>query len=372
MSTLSPTVTLTPKTSPHICGVGDYTLNLATHCQSHLGHPIHLIVETTCDPQTHPVTIHPLVADWSPDHLISLFHRLQAARVGTVILQYTCFSYSAQGYNPHLGPFWQRCRQHFQTLLVVHETYNRLALRYPGTWALNPRQKAVLRRLVQASHQVFCGSEPYRHQLLRLGCPAHQLHALPIPNNIPPQPLSPPQKVALQQELGLSPDLPTLALFGCRESIYPTWLTRLDQHLRQRGRPIQWLLLGNAQKLTVPLTHTIARPGFLSAAALSHHLQLADILLMPHRDGISAKRTSLMAALEHGIPVVGTQGVLTDGFFHQLPSLFLAPDYGRFQGQLVATLDDLGQLGQALATTRRYYDEHLSWPAVVKGLEPYL
>lgn len=372
MSALSPTVTLTPKTPPHICGVGDYTLNLATHCQSHLGHPIDLIVETTCTPQTHPVTIHPLMAGWSPSHLTSLFNQLQAAGVRRVILQYTAFSYSPRGYNPYLVPFWERCHQHFQTLLVVHETYNRLALRYPGTWALNPRQKAVLRGLLQASHQVFCGSEPYRHQLRRLGCPDRQLHALPIPNNIPPQPLAPQQRATLQHALGLSPSVPTLALFGCRESIYPTWLTRLDQHLSQGGRPIQWLLLGNAQKLTPPLAHTVARPGFLSAAALSHHLQLADILLMPHAGGISAKRTSLMAALEHGIPVVGTQGVLTDGFFHQLPSLFLAPDHGQFQGQLVATLDDLPQLGQALATTQQYYDQHLSWSAVVRGLEPYL
>lgn len=374
MSQLSPIVTLTPKTPPHICGVGDYTINLATHCQSQLNLDINIVVETSCDPRSEPIKIQPLVKNWSPTGCQALLTELEASGVKTVILQYTGFSYSPKGFNLNLIPFWQDCAQRFQALLMVHETYNRWDLKYPGTWALNPCQKYLLRQLTQVSHQVFCGSETYLSQLKRIISDPQKLHYLPIPSNIPPDPLTSDQRQVLQHSLNLPSNHHVLSLFGCQHSIRQDWLYKLDRHLKQLNQPISWLLLGNAQQILLPLLNPVLRPGHLTASRLSHHLQLSDLLLMPHELGISAKRTSLMAAIEHGVPIIGTKGYLTDQFLCQLPSIKLVDDsnYKQFEQQVIAALAQLTTLKNAAKLSQAYYYKRLSWPIVTNTLLPYL
>ena len=374
MPQLSRIISITSKTPPHVCGVGDYTINLVTHCKQQLGQDIHLIVGTNCNSQSEPIAIHPIVENWSSSNLSTLLTQLQTANVHTVLLQYTGFSYSLRGFNLNLISFWQQCARHFQTLLIVHETYNRWALKYPGTWTLNPLQKYVLHRLVRFSHHVFCGSKTYLQQIKQLSHQPAKLHHLPIPNNIPPLPFSALQRQNLLHHLGIAPDQIILTLFGCRVAIYQDWLMAIDRDLKAAGYSITWMLLGDAQKINLPLQFPVIRPGFLNPVDLSHHLQLSDLLLMPHELGISAKRTSLMAALEHGIPVIGTQGYLTDSFFSHLPSLKLSPDrdYHSFASQVLQALNHLPDLKQATQTTQAYYQDHLSWAVVTQTLQPYL
>ncbi len=56
----------------------------------------------------------------------------------------------------------------------------------------------------------------------------------------------------------------------------------------------------------------VHRPGALPAERVARHLACADIFLAPFSDGVSTRRTTLMAALQHGLPVVGTSGESTD------------------------------------------------------------
>jgi glycosyltransferase involved in cell wall biosynthesis len=374
MPQLNNIVTITSKAPPHTCGVGDYTINLANHFKFRLNLNLNLVVETTCNSQSEPTTILPIVEDWSPASLQTLFTTLKSSNVQTIILQYTCWSYSPKGLNLNLIPFWQQCAKHFQTILVVHETYLPWSIKHPGTWTTSPRQKYLLQQLVQTSHQVFSGSEVYLQKIKQLTSHHQKLHYLPIPSNIPPDSLTPTQHQELKQQLHIPPHHHVLALFGCQESIRQDWLTKLDRHLQKSNQLIHWLLLGNAQEITSPLLNPIIRPGHLTPIQLSHHLQLADILLMPHRLGISAKRTTLMAALEHGIPVVGTDGYLTDAFFRNLSSIRLASDrhYPQFAAQVTQALAELPTLRNTAKITQAYYHNHLSWPVVTQTLSPYL
>jgi hypothetical protein len=382
MSILSNIVTVSSKAPPHTCGVGDYTINFSNNCKIKLNLNINLVVEVTCDYQSEPITILPIVENWSPASFQTLFLTLKASNVQTIILQYTCWSYSPKGLNLDLIPFWQQCSKHFQTILIAHETYLPWSIKHPGTWITSPRQKYLLKQLVQTSHQVFSGSEVYLQQIKQLtplrlarGNAHHQkLHYLPIPSNIPPAPLTPIQHQKIKQQLHIPPHYHILALFGCQESIHQDWLTKIDRHLQELNQPIYWLLLGNAQRITSPLLNPVIRPGHLTPNQLSHHLQIADLLLMPHRLGISAKRTTLMAALEHGIPIVGTHGYLTDAFFHNLPSIQLVPDhhYPQFAAQVIKAISDLSSLRNAAKATQTYYHDHLSWNVVTQTLLPYL
>ena len=52
--------------------------------------------------------------------------------------------------------------------------------------------------------------------------------------------------------------------------------------------------------------------GPLSARALAEHVGACDLLVQPYPDGISSRRTSAMAGLALGVPVVTTRGRLTE------------------------------------------------------------
>jgi glycosyltransferase involved in cell wall biosynthesis len=65
--------------------------------------------------------------------------------------------------------------------------------------------------------------------------------------------------------------------------------------------------------------------GKLSAWEVSHHLSACDVLIQPYPDGVSSRRTSLMAGLENGKPIVTTTGWLTEPLWLESDAVALAP-----------------------------------------------
>jgi glycosyltransferase involved in cell wall biosynthesis len=55
--------------------------------------------------------------------------------------------------------------------------------------------------------------------------------------------------------------------------------------------------------------------GTLDETALAAHVAACDILVQPYPDGISSRRTSAMAGLRLGVPLVTTSGYLTEPFW---------------------------------------------------------
>ncbi|MBD2391660.1 glycosyltransferase family 4 protein [Aphanizomenon flos-aquae FACHB-1416] len=373
MNKFNQLVTITPKTHPHVCGVGDYTVNLAKYCKTYHNIDIDLLVEKGCQATSEPVNILPYIEDWSLESCQKTINRLEAENVRTVILQYAPGLYLKKGYDRNFIIFWQECAKRFKTLLIAHETYYWF-IKYPGTWVNGIIQQYVLRSIVNTSHHIFCGSELYLKHIKRFSNSHDKIHYLPIPNNIPPQYFSDEQKQALRHHLGIPPQQIVLILFGCLASIRQNWVENLDVYLRKLGYSITWLLLGEAKSVKIHFCNPVIRPGYLSAQGLSYHLQISDLLLMPHEFGVSAKRTSLMSALEHGLPVVGTDARLTDSFLRQLSSIFLSPDgnYQAFQEQLLNVLQQRSNLKGAIQVTQEYYQSNLSWNAVTTTLLPYL
>jgi glycosyltransferase involved in cell wall biosynthesis len=72
-----------------------------------------------------------------------------------------------------------------------------------------------------------------------------------------------------------------------------------------------------------PRPATVRSTGALDCAALSHHLQVCDVLVQPYVDGVSGRRTTTISALEHGVPVATTFGVLSESFWRTSPAVEL-------------------------------------------------
>ncbi len=72
------------------------------------------------------------------------------------------------------------------------------------------------------------------------------------------------------------------------------------------------------------LSGRVRAAGTLAAEDLSRHLAACDLLLQPYPDGVSARRTSVMAGLAHGVAVVTTRGRLTEGVWGEGGAVALA------------------------------------------------
>ena len=138
--------------------------------------------------------------------------------------------------------------------------------------------------------------------------------------------------------------------------------------LRQQGLDAHLLLIGGdvghadptnvayAQKVQAlidrhHLTDFVHRTGYVELPEVSANLLAADVVVMPYRDGVSFRRTTLIAALRHGCPVVSTKpaaDALTEGLTEGLTES-LSPEIQPGENMLLAPPNDALSLAQTIA-----------------------
>jgi glycosyltransferase involved in cell wall biosynthesis len=161
-----------------------------------------------------------------------------------------------------------------------------------------------------------------------------------------------------------------LALFGGGTSL--KWsaghVNTLETVLNEGEIPHCWLLLGGVPREWFSLSTPVLIPGWLDSNALSAHLQLTDIVLMPHAFGLSAKRGTLMAALEHALPVVGTKGALTDSFWSALAGVMMVDiaNAADFAAAVAVLCPDRRRQQTHGLQNAKYYREQLAWPNIAQ------
>ncbi len=142
-------------------------------------------------------------------------------------------------------------------------------------------------------------------------------------------------------------------------------LPTLVPHLMREVASSRLLLLGRGSDLAAEdlrrqlpeLQDRILGAGALAADELSAHLQACDLMVQPYVDGASTRRTTLMAALAHGVPVVTTVGRLSEPFWSSSPavSTVAAGDAeGLIHAAVVLAGDSLRRQQQADAARKTY------------------
>jgi glycosyltransferase involved in cell wall biosynthesis len=118
------------------------------------------------------------------------------------------------------------------------------------------------------------------------------------------------------------------------------------------------------------LANRIHGTGYLAAADLSRHVASCDLMVQPYPDGVSSRRTSLMVALSHGIPAVGTTGHLTEPFWSESNAVALAPtgDTRRMLQLVNWLLNDSRERARTGSAARRLYEARFDIKNVVQAL----
>ena len=113
------------------------------------------------------------------------------------------------------------------------------------------------------------------------------------------------------------------------------------------------------------------RPAPRSRAAgvseLSLRLRASDLVLLPFVEGISTRRTTLMAAFAHEVAVAGVHGRATDDVLKAHPDALLltpAADAAAYARAVVELAADPARLRSMGSAGRRLYEREFDWPVL--------
>lgn len=262
---------------------------------------------------------------------------------------------------------WSRARRGDIVEIVAHEAFLRFR---EGNWkqdcaAFVHRLMTII--LLRAAERVWM-STPAWEPMWRPYCFGRQISFiwLPIPSNIPVAGRR--EDVSAVRQRYAPAGQTILGHFG-------TYGQHIGGILQQvlppllRGRPDKiFLLLGRDgdafQRDFIArwpeLAHQVFAPGTLQTAEVSSHLSACSLLLQPYPDGVTTRRTSVMAGMAHGVPVVTTSGELTEALWIESGAVAMTPagEWGQFVQEaerLLASPDNLdwvGRRGRELYTER--------------------
>ena len=87
--------------------------------------------------------------------------------------------------------------------------------------------------------------------------------------------------------------------------------------------PIGGFCWAGASQAPLKLTSPVPELGWMNSFDLSAHLQLTDVFLIPTIPDSALSEALVIAALQHGLAVVGTRGYMTDKFWQKAEGVAL-------------------------------------------------
>ncbi|MGZ4418093.1 MAG: glycosyltransferase [Gaiellaceae bacterium] len=289
-----------------------------------------------------------------------------------VVLQYNPFMYGRWGFAPWLPVALGRLRSKSAGVcvaLMVHEPYVPMVnwrWTLMGLW-----QRCQLAAALWESHLAFVSIDPWARSLRKLPFARPTFH-LPVGSNLPDMRAA---RNAQRMQLNADDDTVVIATFttGIPGRLVSHLAAAIDEVART-GQKVLVLNLGaGAPRLGEAIAEPVEliEPGRLPSEELASNLAASDLFLAPFIDGVSTRRTTVMAALQHGVPVVGTSGFLTDRIFQNAAHhLRLVPvESPRAFAAAVVHLASNPVERVALGTAgRELYERSFDWPVIAKEL----
>ncbi len=326
--------------------------------------------------------VHPLLPNWNWRCWPGIANFLAAHRPDILHIQYQAAAFDLGGWVNWLP--WYLHRRRSPTRLVT--TFHDLRVPYIFPKAGPFRWRSIL-ALARHSDGVICTNREDLHTLARaLNSPPRLAH-IPLGSNVEPQPPADFDRAAWRSQYQATGQTLLMAYFGfLNDSKGGEELIEALALLRRQGLEVRLLLIGGdvghadptnrayAQKVQalierLGLVDSVHRTGYTDLARVSANLLAADVVVMPYRDGVSFRRTTLIAALRHGCPVISTTSA-DPGLIPEIrpgENMLLAPPRDAAGlARTVALLANNAALRQKLAAGARQLGQLFEWQQIAK------
>ncbi|PEN12818.1 hypothetical protein CRI94_12495 [Longibacter salinarum] len=298
-----------------------------------------------------------------------------------LLVQFNQFSYGRWGLNPFLPWALHRLKRTDPSIGIAWMAHEDFVPAISWKFAImSVWQRAQFRALGRVADRIYFSIAPWVDRYNDWFEDTPVCH-FPIGSNIP---LVNERSTDLKQFLELSDDRFVIGFFGTLRGRLIDHIDAAVQAIRRRAQsrgeqdPVLLYVGPNGTELKQMLpAHCIVDAGRLPAEDVSRHLQIMDLHLTPFPDGISSRRGSFMAGLQHAVPTLGTRGHLTDQALIEADgtAFCLAPadDPASFGARASELYEDtrrrktIGQAGRRLYNET--YDFRITVPRFMDSLE---
>lgn len=359
---------VTSEYPPQPGGVSDYTRLLAMALVE-AGDRVEVWAPAGPDHElaANGVDLHRVERPFSPGGLRRLSAELASApRESILLVQYvpTGFGYRAMNV---AAAAWLAARRQ-RLWLMFHEVAYPVGLRVPLTQSVRGIVNRGMAALaVTRAEQVFV-SVPAWADVLGPLSRGRSLVELPIPSTLPTE-VAADETWAVRERLG---DEVLIGHFGTYGALIAPLLRAILPQLMDRDARRRAVLIGRGSEAFAAGLGSaqVVAAGELASRDAAAHLAACDVLLQPFPDGVTGRRTSLMAGLALGKPVVTNAGHLTDPFWRRTDALALAPspmaaDLLTCAEKVLANPEGWAALGKR---ARALYRQRFSMERVVRTL----
>lgn len=244
-----------------------------------------------------------------------------------ILLQWVPQSFGYRGLNVGLC-LWllSRSRKGDQVEIMVHEPWMPFSGSHPSWNVYAAVHRVMTTVLIRAAAVVWVSAPQWAEMWApyRFG-KSVPFAWLPLPTGIPVEAATEPaEKVA---------EAPTVGYFGLVPSGSAGILRRWIESVLDANEGVGVLLIGKgSREFARSLGEAAEAPGRISATGTldardaSLALQRCDVLIQPYAGGANARRSSLVTALAHGLPIVTTRGEFTEPLWSERRAVVLVEE----------------------------------------------
>lgn len=366
---------LTGEYPPSCGGVGDYSQMVARAlaargCSVHVWSPA--IAEEGVD---SGVRLRPLPDTFGPRARQTLGAAWSAAP-GCVLLQYVPNALGSRGANLRFC-VWLMRRRHPDLRVVFHEPYFYYSLN-PLNNVLALVQRAMAAILLHASTVVYISTETWTRYLDTMAPAGTTMIVVPIPSTVPGDAGACDVAEWRDRFSGSAPTAHVVGHFGT-----------FGEHIADELRPVvtailtedphaRFVCIGRGSEAFASdlagshasFGERVDGTGELPSGQVAAALRACDLVVQPYPDGVTTRRTSVMAALANGVATVTTAGALTEPVWKGSGAVVLAPagEAEAIAAAAVSLLDNPDARATVAAAGRRAYDAHFAIDHTVEAL----
>lgn len=349
---------------PQTGGVADFCRAIAAGLASR-GTDVHVWSPAPAGPAP-AITVHALAGAYSAGGLRALSEALNThAAPRRLFVQWVPHGYGYKSLNlPFCLWVWNRSRRGDDVQLMVHEPFLPFALTRFRQNAGAAVHRLMLMVLLRAAGRVFVSTPSFVPRIRPFGPGGMSCTWLPVPSPVPDR-----ADAALVRERreALAGASPVVGYFGTSNPLVAEVLEAVLRGVVERRPDVKLLLIGRG---TDALAAALRRRAEAGAAVVAHGerpaaeiaalLHCCDVFVQPYPDGVTARRTTLMALLDHGCAVVASAADQTEPWWDGAVELTPVGDVRRMVDAAVALLDSPARRAQLSAAARRMYSERFA------------
>jgi glycosyltransferase involved in cell wall biosynthesis len=359
---------------PESGGVGDYT-QLVAEALAARGCAVHVWCPAA-DPSGGPgsVQVHRL-----PDHFGRASRLVMdeafATEPGRVLLQYVPNALGGRGTNLSFCLWLRRAGRRHDVRVMFHEPYFYFSLRHPLRNALAIVQRLMAAVLLRTAPVAYASTDSWRPLLVRWA-PSHtRLVVLPIPATVARH--AEPDEVERWRDLFSEHGryASVAGHFGTYGDHVASQLRAAIPAILRADRDVRIICLGRlsdafAEALPAETRARVLGTGALSRRDISAALRACDVVVQPYPDGVTTRRTSVMASLANGCPTVTTSGPLTEAVWGTAAAVALARagDAAGLAAIVARLLHDPAERSALAERGRQLYDEAFALDRTIDAL----